>query len=146
VAYVPQVCSGYFSQSSLLLRLPLNLYNTGARSIVVTDFRVIFAEARVAAPVSTFRDSVKPEPDDVSDFAHPFPVPGRQAVSRFVEFSHRSWTPALNATTTVQVRKGGDERWFDLVTFELTTLPREKASAYIAHRRDPADERPALEG
>lgn len=144
VSYEPQTYASHIGQDRFRLRLPLTIYNTGARSIVVTDLRVVFVDAGVAVPVITFRHTLRPEPDDVSDYAHPFPVPGRQAVSRFVEFGRQDWAPAIDTRYRLRltVRSGGSLDWSELTSFDLTTPDVDTASPCITHRRDPADEAP----
>jgi hypothetical protein len=139
----PKAYSGYIG-GGFRFRLPLTIYNTGARSLVVTDLRLSFVDLDATAPVITFRLSLKPKTDDVEDFAHPFAVPGRSAVSRFVEFGTNQWEPAPDTwyRLRVEARPGDDGEWSELVEFELLSPPREKAHAYIAHRRDPADDAP----
>jgi hypothetical protein len=145
VSYEPQVYAGYILLDGFRLRLPLTIYNTGARALTVIDLRVVFLEDAITVPVITFRTSLKPHTDDVSDFAHPFAVPGRQAVSRFVEFGRKGgWVPRTAATYRVRVdaRTGDDGKWRRLVDIELTSPDHGTAGSYIAHRRDPADEAP----
>jgi hypothetical protein len=144
-AYEPQTFSGFIQASRYRLRLPLTIYNTGARTLVVTDLRAVFAANNVGVPVITFRRSIKPIGDDVEDFAHPFPVAGRQAVSRFVEFgADEGWAPTTATTyrIAVEARVGGDRKWRKLVDVELTTPDGDLAKAYITHRRDPTDNVP----
>jgi hypothetical protein len=145
VSYEPQVFAGYVLQHQFRLRLPLTIYNTGARTLTVTDLRAVFQDEGVIVPVITFRHSLKPVSGDVADFAHPFPVGGRQAVSRFVEFGLKSgWAPAKGTKYRVRidVRSGDSAEWAPLTNFALTTPTPETASSYIAHRRDPADDAP----
>jgi hypothetical protein len=92
--------------------------------------------------VNTFRRSVKPRTDDAEDFAHPFAVPGRSAVTRFVEFGTKHWAPDPDTwySLRIEARTGDDGEWSELLEFELSSPEREKAGAYIAYRRDPADD------
>jgi hypothetical protein len=146
VSYEPQSYSGYLIGAGFRFRLPLTIYNTGARTLVVTDLRLSFVDLDSIAPVITFRRSLKPTKDDVEDFAHPFAVSGRSAVSRFVEFGSNHWAPAPDTwyRLRVEARASDDGRWSELLEFELSSPPREKAQAYIAHPRDPADVAPPL--
>jgi len=141
-SFEPQAYACYVQPSGFRPRLPLTIFNTGARTIVVTDLRARFDDVGRTAPVITFRRSLKPGPDDVADFAHPFPVPGRSATSHFVEFGSDDWTPPLGNrwAVRVDVQTGGHD-WAQLVTVELTPPPAEKAGAYIAHRRSPAQDK-----
>ena len=81
-SYEPQTYSGYIQASSFRLRLPLTIYNTGARTLVVTDLRVLFvAPPQSLSRPSPFDPTIKPLSSDTLDFVHPFAVPGRQAVT-----------------------------------------------------------------
>ena len=143
-SYEPQVYSGYILRNGFRLRLPLTIYNTGARALTVIDLRVVFVDAAVTVPVITFRHSIKPLSGDVADFAHPFPVPARQAVTRFVEFGRENWAPekATKYRVRVEVRTGDDGKWSGLTNVDLWSPEPAKAGSYIAHRRDPADDAP----
>jgi hypothetical protein len=110
VSYEPQTYAGYVSGGGFRFRLPLTIYNTGARTLVVIDLRLSFVDQDETAPVITFRRSVKPRTDDVEDFAHPFAVPGRSAVTRFVEFGTKHWAPDPDTwyRLKVEARTGDD--------------------------------------
>lgn len=143
-SFEPQTYSGYMKEQSFRLRLPLTIYNTGAKTLVVTDLRVVFLKEAVVVPVITFRSSLKPVSADVVDFAHPFSVPGRQAVTRFVEFGRQDWSPEyeMQYAIAVEARTGKAKEWVELVCVELTAPEPTTGVRYIAHRRDPADEAP----
>jgi hypothetical protein len=141
--HVPQVYAGAFNPTTFRFRLPLTIYNTGARSLVVTDFRLIFVNDDMTVPVISYRGAMKPGAEhDALDFAHPLAIPGRQAVSRFVEFGGDGWAPKLETEHRIRVEVRTDRDWVELVSFDLTTPSAEKGAAYIAHRRDPADNVP----
>lgn len=145
-AYEPQTYAGYLSASGFRLRLPLTVYNTGARTLVATDMRAVFVNEGVTVPVITFRHSIKPLTGDVADFAHPFAIPGRQTISKFVVVGRRDWAPdpASEYRVRVEVRTGDDGDWSELVTVNLTSPDPSTAGSYIASRRDPADDAPPL--
>jgi hypothetical protein len=140
VAYVPHVYAANFQLSSFRLRLPLTVYNTGARTLVVTELQLVFPDDDVTVPVITFRKTLKPLTDDVVDFAHPFAVSGRDTASRFVEFGTRHWSPKLETRhrVRIEVRTGDAEGWSELLTTSLVTPTADKAKGYIAHPRDSA--------
>jgi hypothetical protein len=146
VSYEPQTYSGYIMSGGFRVRLPLTIYNTGARTLVVVDLRLSFVDQDVTVPVITFRRTVKPTTGDLEDFAHPFAVPGRSAVSRFVEFGTKHWAPNPDTRyrLRVEARTGDDGEWSKLLEFELSSPEKEKAGVYIAYRRDPADDAPPL--
>jgi hypothetical protein len=144
VSYVPLAYAGYFNPSAFRLRLPLTIYNNGARTLVLTNLRLVFLDDDMAIPVISFRKTLKPLTDDVADFAHPFAVSGRATESRFIEFGSDLWSPALDKTCRVRVdgRTGSDDVWSELVVMEFVLPPPSKADRYLAHRRDPADDTP----
>lgn len=144
VSYEPQTYSGYTTSGGFRFRVPLTIYNTGARTLVVTDLRLRFVDQDVAVPMITFRRTVRPGTDDVEDFAHPLTIPGRSAVSRFVEFGTNHWAPAPDTWYRLGVEARDDRGWSELVRFELSSPEKEKAHAYITYRRDPADDAPPL--
>ena len=146
VSYEPQTFSGYIIGGGFRFRLPLTIYNTGARALVVIDLRLRFVEQGVTVPVISFRRTVNATTGDVEDFAHPFAVPGRSAVSRFVEFGTIHWAPDPDTwyRLRIEARTGDDGEWSELLEFELSTPEKEKATLYIAYRRDPADDAPPL--
>ena len=144
VSFEPQTYSGYVQAGAFRLRLPLTIYNTGAVSLVVTDLRVVFTGDGQVAPAITFRSTLKPLSSDVIDFVHPFPVRGREAVTKYVEFGSRSWAPEQGTCYEISVglRTGDDGKWTQLLRTQVTTPSGEGAGAYITHRRDPDDEAP----
>ena len=144
VAYEPQTYAGYLKQAGFRLRLPLTIYNTGAKTLAVTNIRAVFLGEGVVAPVITFCRTLKPIPDDVLDFAHPFPVAGRQADTRFVEFGRKDWSPehSTEYEVAIEIKSGDRPHWTELVRVTLTSPDGETGGNYIAHRRDPADDAP----
>jgi hypothetical protein len=143
VGHVPQVFAGAFNPTTFRFRLPLTIYNSGARSLVVTDIRLIFVDDDMTVPVIAYRGAMKPGAEhDSLDFAHPFAIPGRQAVSKFVEFGGDGWAPELETEHRVRVEVRTDRDWVELVSFDLTTPTAETGRAYITHRRDPSDNVP----
>jgi hypothetical protein len=54
------------------------------------------------------------------------------------------WAPKLDTEHRVRVEVRTDRDWAELVSFDLTTPVPEKGLAYIAHRRDPADNVPRI--
>lgn len=145
--YVPQVYAAAITpERRCRLRFPLTFYNDGAAAQAITDMRVVVVgDVEHALPMITFRRTLKPLSDDVDDFAHTFPVLGRQAVSRIVEFGSDEWAPPVASSIRVrlEVREGHSDSWSSLTEFPLVTPDEEKARAYLAHRCDPTDGRPA---
>ena len=69
----------YAFASKVRLRLPLAFYNTGARSLIVTDLQVVLADdaARPPLPWIATISQVRPDNSNERDFATPFAVAGR---------------------------------------------------------------------
>ena len=95
------------------LRIPVTLYNTGARPLVVVDLRMQLSSDGLAAtaPSRSFRSSIKTGPDDFEDLPHPYVVPGRSVVATFVEFTvdprvMSTGEPATAALSVLDDRKG----------------------------------------
>jgi hypothetical protein len=140
VSYHPRVYAGAFRPGTLRIRLPLTILNTGARTLVVTDLRLEFEDTGVQAPVISFRHSIRPGSEDTQDFAHPFAVAGRQAVSKFVEFgTDGSWLPEPETEYRFQVHAliGNTDRWKELLDMSLTTPDAASSSNYLAHPTHP---------
>src|SRR5690242_3321063 len=77
VVAAPQAYASAVTASQLRIRFPLVIYNTGARAIIVENLRFVI-EGYELGWIST-RRTIRPMPDDVLDFAAPFPVAGREA-------------------------------------------------------------------
>jgi hypothetical protein len=122
-----------------LLRLPLALYNTGARAIVVRDLRCWFPESRQVLPLPwrTTRRTLRPESGDVEDFPTPFPVRGREAVPVIPEFGGPFPGFTLDAGShrcLVEILENDRDSWRVLLDFELhVTGDTEKRKAYLAY-------------
>jgi len=132
----------------MLLRLPLAIYNTGARAIIVRDLRCWFGSDQTAQwdplPWRTTRKTLKPESDDVKDFPTPFPVRGREAATLVAEFGHP--LPGFSVSNgkyrvRVQVLDDASDSWYDLVGFDLfVNVKADAVGRYIAYRNLPPDE------
>lgn len=80
--------SGSMSADRIILRVPVTIYNTGARPRVVTAMRLALADHDAfLLECQTFRKTIQPEPGDTEDFAHPYVVPGRNVVTKYAHFS-----------------------------------------------------------
>jgi hypothetical protein len=128
--------------SRALLRIPVTLYNTGAKPLVVADLRLSLISAGLSS-VSTatnFRKSIRTSGDDVEDFPHPFVVPGRSVVTKFVEFAPTPTTMATGqpavARLEVLVSYRGWRRAGECV---IRTDSISKPGSYIAYTNDPDD-------
>jgi hypothetical protein len=128
------------SAQVFLLRLPLALYNTGARSLVVRDLRCWFPETRqvLALPWRTTRRTLRPESGDVEDFPTPFPVRGREAVPVIPEFGGPFPGFTLDEGShrcVVEILENDRDDWRVLLDFTLhVTGKAELRRKYLAYR------------
>lgn len=135
------------SDSTLaLVRLPVALYNTGARTILVQNLRLWLPGQNdiEALPWRTTRRTLRPGKDDVEDFPAPFAVQGRDAVVRFLEFGHplpgfviqRGPQPAR-----LEALLGHRRGWVTVLEFVLLVpdQPTVDLSSYLAHDNTPIE-------
>lgn len=139
----PHSYASTVSGAQLRIRFPLVIYNTGARAIIVENLRLV-VEGHVLEWIS-LRRTIRPMPDDVLDFAAPFPVAGREARQVFVEFGEDAppWRPELGASYSVKIERKTGDRWKTLVEFTWWA-PKNDPGPYIAHRNAPGT-RPAVD-
>jgi hypothetical protein len=129
----------------LMLRLPLAIYNTGAKALVVGNLRCRFLDAGVPGqPWRTTRNTLRTGPDDVEDFPTPFPVDGRHAVPKVIEFGDKSTAVRLSPRTyqvLIEVDNalagGAGPTWRKLVEFPLYVHDNMLQGNYIAYRNTP---------
>jgi hypothetical protein len=136
------------SSALFLLRLPLAIYNSGARAIIVRELRCWFDEEQTTQvlplPWRTIRKTLRPEPDDVIDFASPFVVHGREAIAIMIEFGCPLPGFTIGAGTyPVRIEALDDKsaKWFDVLKFDLHVNQEDvsKLSQYLAYRNTPPD-------
>ena len=142
-AFIPTVFSWLLVfQSQALIRLPLVLYNTGAKPIIVQDLRLSFLEKPGIGPLPwrTSRSQLKPDTDDGSKLPAAFSIPGRTAQQHFIEFGIdlKNPLPGIDLKTRqyqvlVEVLLGHKKRWRQLLTFPLGAKHIEKPVAYLAY-------------
>jgi hypothetical protein len=135
-----QTFSGYLKADSAAVRLPISIFNDGALPIVVADLQL-----RLQSPdgreylmhCRTFRKSLRPESDDVDDFAHPVSVPGRTVVSRHVEFAGITPPePLLSGAPLRAIVEGQldhEDYWSELVAFTLHIEIMAHVGSYITY-------------
>jgi hypothetical protein len=155
--YAPRAYAGCFAHDRVIVSLPLVLYNTGPAPIVVLDFRIRLSktkgkEGRAGPSVSSFDMSwhaVQPslEPQGAKDgrlMPSPFPVEGRRAIEKFIEFSRKSPAEVLldgpyMATVEVRLAHSCFRAWRTLLSFPLHTqlVERDTAAHFIPRSNDP---------
>lgn len=81
--------SGFMTKERMVLRLPVIIFNSGARPRVVTALRLVAlddAGERVVMECQSFRKTISPETDDREDSAHAYAIAGRQVVTKHAQF------------------------------------------------------------
>jgi hypothetical protein len=133
------------SQTQSRFRFPIVLYNTGAKPIVVQDFRLSFPDespSMAPLPWTSSRSQLRPENSDELRLPASFAVAGREAEQLFIEFGAdlpRYFVPAArDYRVTVEARLGHRDEWQPLVTF-IWHGARVTNTAYIAYRNSIAD-------
>lgn len=170
-SYPPRSYAGSFL-NGLRLSLPLVLYNSGPAPLVVLDFRLRIdrtrkqrAQARTRTEVNTvgaqseqpteeprlpfymswhaIQPKLKPaKVDEGRVMPSPFPVEGRRAVERFIEFARGLPYPLpLDGPyrATVEVQLAHRRQWRRLVSFPLHAelVDRDTRARYIPRTNDP---------
>ena len=126
----------------LMLRLPLAIHNTGAKALVVGNLRCRFPDSDAPdQPWRTTRKILGTGPGDVEDDATPFPVEGRHAVPKVIEFGDRSTAVKLSPRTyrvLIEVDHtlagSAGTTWRKLVEFDLHVDSKALHGNYVAHR------------
>lgn len=81
--------SGYMDSARMILRLPVIIYNSGARPRVVTALRLVALDdngSRVVMECQSFRKTISPETGDREDSAHAYAIAGRQVSTKHAQF------------------------------------------------------------
>jgi hypothetical protein len=126
------------------LRLPLAFFNTGAKSLIVNDLRIVVDDEpeRSALEWITTRSGLRPESDDGFAFATPFSVAGRSSEEVVVEFGdEEEWSPLPGSKHRLRLQAVIHPRadWVDVLTFDWWAPPSDELMGpYIAHRNRPA--------
>lgn len=117
----------------LRVRLPLVIHNTGAASIIVDDLRLV-VDSHVLRWI-TVRRSVRPEKDDLVDFASSVHVAGRQSLRFFAEFGEdpSPWHPEPGRCYKLRIDRQVNTSWKPLLAFDWWA-PKENMNRYVAHR------------
>ncbi len=129
--YAPHSFAAFVNgASTLFLRFPVVIYNTGAIPIIVLDLRLRFPDVpRALTPLRwrTSRSQLTPAPNDGEAYPGAFAIAGRSAEQRFIEFGG-PWPgfemrPGSAYRCRIEVKLGHNEKWEELVDFRLA-LPR----------------------
>lgn len=140
-----RIFSGYVRPDRAALRVPVTLYNTGAKPRVVVDLRLHLSSGGLSATAATsvFRSAIRPGPSDVEDFPYPYVVPGRTVVTKFVDFRADpavmcTGTPADAVLEALVDRRG----WREVGSGAIRTDAMADPSVYITYSNDPLHWRP----
>jgi hypothetical protein len=134
--------SGYWKKSRLVLRLPVILFNSGARPRVITALRLVTTDNEgktIVLECHSFRKTIDPTPDDMEDMAHAYAIPARQVVTKHAHFAVDS-LPVFNqpGPTSFQVQALVDvsTRWHKLgnVAVHVEIM---YTSSYITYSNNP---------
>lgn len=130
----PRYQASACTAKTLRIRFPLVFRNTGARPITVEDLRL--AIDHVNLDWITTRKTLRPEGDDVVDFAVPFVVAGREARTVIAEFgaSSEEWSPTPSSSYTVSLERSVSGKWRTVGAFTWWTPPAHEMGNYLAHR------------
>lgn len=94
--------SGAAANGKVTLRMPVIIYNTGARPRVVTGVRLRWqGDGLFRFECHTFRKTVEPTPEDTEDYAHPYVVPGRSVVTKYAHFAGDGFARHLSAESSI---------------------------------------------
>ncbi|MEO3752541.1 hypothetical protein [Streptomyces sp. B6B3] len=111
--------------SAMRLRLPLVLHNTGAKPIIVQDFRLSFTDTPDSIfdlPWVSTRKGLRPEKGEELTLPAGFALGGRAAEQVFIEFRtpfpEFHWT-ARDYNVTLRVKMGHRKDWRVLANFPL---------------------------
>jgi hypothetical protein len=173
--YVPSTYSASFAPAKIVLILPLVIYNPAPAPLVVTGLRArvdVTKARRRQHPKGTNRTGelaalprtlhwhashtmVYPNPTLPRVFASPFPVEGRKAVEKFIEFQWDAPTTdlangpyALRVDVRVEPRRWWSHReWQKLLSYELNShLLQGNRAALLPRSNDPDMFSPPLGG
>lgn len=123
-SFDPHTFAAVITPHLVRLRLPLVLYNTGAKPIIVQNLRIRFLDELDAQPLRwvATRSQIKPDTNDGHAFPALFPVAGNATQQIFAEFGAASLGFALEAqdySVRIEVKVGHNEQWESLLTFAL---------------------------
>jgi hypothetical protein len=144
-----RVFSAYVWADRATLRIPVTLYNTGAKPLVVVDLRAGLSSAgsTSSAASRTYRRTIQTGSDDVEDFPHPYVVPGRSVVTKFVEFDADPRVMSSGSPVEVAVSALVNGRgWRCVGRCEIRADIIGDPGAYISYSNDPAHWPPGQEG
>ncbi|GGX10674.1 hypothetical protein GCM10010297_35330 [Streptomyces malachitofuscus] len=143
--YEPHSFAAAANEQLTLLRIPLVMFNTGAKPIVVQDLRLRFpdeSEAVLPLPWRTSRSKLMPKSDDGHALPAVFAVEGRKAEQMFIEFGapFPGFVPeARDYRVVIETRLGHRKGWRPLLTFTWRAARMTSPGQYITYSNSPDD-------
>ncbi|MCI0154999.1 hypothetical protein [Dermacoccus nishinomiyaensis] len=132
--------AGYLKNGHLTVRIPVLLYNSGARTRVVEELRLTcLTWATHEGNWQTFAATLKPTEDE-SDFATPYAIDGRKTSSKFVTFTfdYSGHLPEPKPTAmTLEARLDDSSTWHTLRHITLHLGHMHSPARYITYRNNP---------
>lgn len=132
--------SGAAAEPAFFLRVPIMIYNTGAKPRVVSGIRLRFrGDAATLLECHTFRSSVVPKEGDIEDYAHPYVVPGRNVVTKIAHFRGEGFSRLLTdepSSFDVEIQHDDKTKWKAIGHIEVHTEIMHVGS-YIGYTNNP---------
>jgi hypothetical protein len=153
--YTSHVYSGCYAKEMIYLVLPLVLYNPAPAPLVVIDLRIRInnmkgkeAEDRAELPMClrwiASHAAVYPR-NETRTFAAPFPVDGRKAVEKFVEFQKEAPTTLLDdgpyeatVEALIEPKWWARRKWKKIYSYQFNTqLATQGRNSILPRSNDP---------
>lgn len=143
--FEPPTYAGAASAKEFRLRLPVVLYNSGARTRVVCGVRLAIDTGLTETVLSwmTFRTTIKPDTNDVVDFPSPYVIAGRAAELRFIEFVGvfaGGLPEPRDYSARFEIQLDGGANWLTACEFVLRLGHMQHPAAYITYPNSPASD------
>lgn len=141
-SFEPHTFAAYISREESFLRVPIVIYNTGAKPIVVQDLRLKFPQERSVRTMRwrTNRFQISPAEGENTALPAVFAVPGRAAHQLFMEFSG-TWpggsVEARDYKLRIEAKIGHRKKWQNLLAFTLRAERITNPDSYIAYSNRP---------
>lgn len=85
--YPVMTFGGRVTEENFALRVPIIIYNSGARPRVITAIRLRWqGDGNFLFECHTFRKALQAKRDDTEDYAHPYVISGRSVVTKYAHF------------------------------------------------------------
>ena len=107
------------------IRIPVTIYNSGARPRIISGVRLrLKGESNLVFVCHTLRKTLDATPSDTEDFFHPYAIPGRSVVTKYPHFAVQGFAKHLSDAPIrldLEVLTDSDVKWRVLSTVELHT-------------------------